>query len=230
MNEVTAAKRTGRHTSRPRKYDSAASRANIIAVATHEFATNGLSGARIDEIAAKTRTSKRMIYYYFGGKHSLYRHVLEAAYGRVRAGEEQLELDHMPPIEALRKLIEFTFIHHSQNPDFVRLIMIENIHHAQYLKGLQGIESLNVRAVEHLERIYGAGRTAGVFRDGLQPLAIHWLISALAFFNVSNRATFSMVFNWALSRPEGQDRLKDQVVETILRYVLEPDLIEKHCS
>ena len=230
MSEVRAAKRPRRSASRPRKYDPEGSRANIIAVATQEFATRGLSGARIDEIAAKTKTSKRMIYYYFGGKDGLYRNVLKAAYSRVRAGEEQLELNHLPPVEALRTLVEFTFTHHGQNPDFVRLIMIENIHHARYMEGLEGIESLNVRAIEHIESIYSAGRKAGIFREGLQPLAIHWLISALAFFNVSNRATFSTVFNWPLTRPEGQDQLRSQVVDTVLRFVLEPGAVEKYCT
>lgn len=42
--------------------------AGILAVATKEFADKGLSGARIDAIAAATLTSKRMIYYYFGSK------------------------------------------------------------------------------------------------------------------------------------------------------------------
>ena len=46
-----------------RKRNPEAVRANILAVAMAEFSLNGLSGARIDEIAAKTRTSKRMIYY-----------------------------------------------------------------------------------------------------------------------------------------------------------------------
>ena len=56
--------------------------AEILSVATKEFADKGLAGARIDEIAAATRTSKRMIYYYFGNKDGLYVAVLEAAYGR----------------------------------------------------------------------------------------------------------------------------------------------------
>jgi AcrR family transcriptional regulator len=110
------------------KQDPAGVRKNILAVAMAEFAANGLSGARIDEIAAKTNTSKRMIYYYFGDKEGLYGRVLEEAYRQVRAGEQELDLEHLPPVEALRKLAEFTFDHHSRNPDFIRIVMIENIH------------------------------------------------------------------------------------------------------
>ena len=49
----------------------------------------GLDGARIDEIAAATRTSKRMIYYYFGSKEGLYVAVLEAAYRETREAEAE---------------------------------------------------------------------------------------------------------------------------------------------
>jgi hypothetical protein len=53
---------------------------NIIDTATTEFASKAFSGARADDIAARTKTSKRMIYYYFNGKEGLYIAVLEAAY------------------------------------------------------------------------------------------------------------------------------------------------------
>lgn len=212
-------------TRRQRRYDPDATRANIITVATKEFAENGLSGARIDEIAAKTATSKRMIYYYFGDKAALYRHVLEAAYARVRAGEEALQLDHLAPIDALSRLTEFTFTHHSQNPDFIRLVMIENIHHGEYLAASDKIKSLNIGAVRHLDRIYRAGRQQGLFRANIEPLDIHWLISALSFFNVSNRATFSQIFDWSGAHANGQEALKKHVVDIVLRFVLNSEAI-----
>ena len=117
-----------------RSPDAYATQRNIIEVATREFARNGLSGARVDEIAAKTACSKRMIYYYFGDKEGLYLKVLEEAYRRVRSIESGLDLDHLEPLQALRALVEFTFDHHHSNDDFIRLVMIENIHHGAYLE------------------------------------------------------------------------------------------------
>src|SRR3954469_22446819 len=70
-----------------RTYDAELSMSDILQVATAEFAEKGLAGARIDEIAAATRTSKRMIYYHYGSKEGLYLAVLEAAYSRIRAIE-----------------------------------------------------------------------------------------------------------------------------------------------
>ena len=172
-----------------------------------EFAANGLSGARIDEIAAKTNTSKRMIYYYFGDKDGLYGRVLEEAYRQVRAGEQELELDHLPPVEALRRLAEFTFDHHSRHPDFIRIVMIENIHHGAYLEQSDLIRLLNAGAIQKLEAICRRGREAGCFRDDVTPLELHWHISAMSFFNVSNRATFSHIFGNALYTERASERL-----------------------
>lgn len=201
------------------KQDPAGVQANIIAVATAEFAQNGLSGARIDEIAAKTRTSKRMIYYYFGDKDGLYRRVLEEAYRKVRDGEQRLDLENLPPDEALRQLAEFTFDHHSRNPDFIRLVMIENIHHGAYMAQSDLIREVNAGAIRKLEEICRRGREAGLFRP-VDPVELHWHISALSFFNVSNRASFSGIFGDQLFTPAGQETLRRHVVDMVLRYVL----------
>jgi len=210
--------------------DPDGTRANIISVAMKEFADNGLSGARIDEIAAKTKTSKRMIYYYFGDKEGLYRRVLETAYQEMRSGEQRLDLGSLPPVDALRRLVEFTFTHHSLDPDFIRIVMIENIHHGKYLAGSEIIGNLNAAAIENLDRIYQAGVEASLFRKGLQAIQLHWLISALSFFNVSNRATFSEIFNWNQASPDVQATLKREVVEAVLRFTLEPELIPRYCT
>jgi AcrR family transcriptional regulator len=203
-----------------RAQDPEGTRRNILEVALQEFASNGLSGARIDEIAARTRSSKRMIYYYFQDKEGLYRHALENAYREVREGEARLNVDGLQPADALTRLVEFTFEHHHQHEDFIRMVMIENIHHAQYLDQSEAIRDLNVTAIDHIARIYARGVEEGAFRAGLDPVEIHWQVSALCFFNVSNRATFSKIFGRDFGAPEQLERLKQNTVETILRFVL----------
>src|SRR3954471_4629507 len=84
----------------------------ILEVATSEFAAQGYAGARVDEIAARTRTTKRMIYYYFGSKEGLYIAVLERAYATIRSLEREVDVDHLDPRAAIRRLAEVTFDHH----------------------------------------------------------------------------------------------------------------------
>jgi len=206
-----------------RTQDPEGTRQNIIEVASEEFALNGLSGARIDEIAARTRSSKRMIYYYFGDKEGLYLSVLENAYRLVREGESKLDIDGLSPLDALRKLVEFTFEHHSKHEDFIRMVMIENIHHAEFLEKSKVIRQLNVTAIGTIAALYERGVNEGLFRPGLDPIDLHWQISALCFFNVSNRATFSKLFGRDLSTAKAQASLKRNAVDMVLRYVVRPE-------
>ncbi|MDO8359904.1 MAG: TetR/AcrR family transcriptional regulator [Devosia sp.] len=198
-------------------------RQNIIEIASEEFALNGLAGARIDEIAARTRSSKRMIYYYFGDKEGLYLRALENAYRLVREGESKLDIDGLGPLEALRALVEFTFEHHSKHEDFIRMVMIENVHHGEYLEKSRVIRDLNVTAIGTIEAVYARGVGERIFRKGLDPLELHWEISALCFFNVSNRATFSKIFGRDMGSAKAQASLKKRVVDMVMRTVVRLD-------
>ncbi len=189
---------------------------DILTVALSEFAANGFSGARVDTIASRTQTSKRMIYYYFGDKRGLYTRALEAAYLKVREGEAALDLDHLPPQEALARLVAFTFDHHRANPDFIRMVMIENIHNAENLANSEVIRDLNVAAIDKLAVICRRGQQDGVFRAALDPVALHWQISAASFFNVSNRPTFSAIFGSELFEEPAQEAIRQQTVDAIL--------------
>lgn len=217
---MTKTAKTGRSRNSARIRSPEATRQDIIEVATREFAQNGLSGARVDEIAAKTGSSKRMIYYYFGDKEGLYLAVLEEAYRKVRTTEAELDLEHLRPADALRRLVEFTFDHHHSNEAFIRLVMIENIHHGEYLARSKTIQDLNVSAIGELERVYARGLEEGAFRNGLSAIELHWQISALCFFNVSNRATFSQIFRVDLASKKALSALRARVVDMVLRNVL----------
>ena len=193
--------------------------AEILEVATQEFAEKGLSGARIDAIAETTRTSKRMIYYYYGSKEGLYLAVLEESYRRMRAIEAELHLEDLEPEDALRRLVEFTFDHHAGNEDYIRLVMNENIARGAYLSQSKSIQELNVPAIDAISKLYERGVRQGVFRTGLDPVDIHASISALTFFNVSNQHTFSLLFkNKAKSLAQDVVR-RASITEMVLRFV-----------
>ncbi|HEY9547953.1 MAG TPA: TetR/AcrR family transcriptional regulator, partial [Kiloniellaceae bacterium] len=157
--------------------------------------------------------------YYFGDKEGLYLRALENAYRLVREGEAKLDTEGLPPIEALQRLVEFTFDHHHQHEEFIRMVMIENIHHGQYLDRSEAIRDLNVTAIDHITRIYERGVAAGAFRAGIDPVELHWQVSALCFFNVSNRATFSKIFGRDFGSEESLARLRRNAVDMVLRFV-----------
>jgi AcrR family transcriptional regulator len=222
LSETAASNSGGDSARRGWKQDPDRVKANILQVALGVFAERGFSGARVDEIAARTETSKRMIYYYFGDKGGLYRAVLEYAYEQMRRAEDGLDLDKVPPVDALRKLAEFTFDHHRSNNDFIRLVMIENIHEGRNMAQSANMPWQNSTVIQHLEDIYRRGCESGLFRDGLTAVELHWHISAMCYFNVSNRSTFSRIFGEELFTEEGQSMLRQHVGDMILRFVLRP--------
>ncbi len=193
--------------------------ANIMEMAMAEFAEKGLAGARIDEIAAATRTSKRMIYYYFGSKEGLYLAVLEESYRRMREIEGQQHLEDLEPEAALRKLVEFTYDHHHSHENYIRLVMSENMNRGLFLEQSKSIQQLNVPAISSIRRLYERGVASGVFRPGLDPIDIHASISALSFFNVSNRHTFGLIFKRDMTSPEALAERRANVTEMIVRFV-----------
>jgi AcrR family transcriptional regulator len=193
-------------------------REDILEAATKEFADKGLSGARIDKIAERTSSSKRMIYYYFGSKDALYRAVLEREYTRIRRAEAAIPIHQSPPQKALAELVRQTFDSHVERPDFIRLVMNENIHHAEHLRQVHGLGRLNKALIESLKDTLGRGVKERVFRRGIDALDLHINITALCFYTVSNRYTFREGFGRDMwSRSEVRKR-REQLVDVILRW------------
>jgi len=217
-SKTAGIKRRGPGKSGPRANDAEIRRENILAVATQEFSEKGLSGARVDEIAERTNTSKRMIYYYFRSKEGLYRAVLERCYTHVRQIDTSLDLDALPPERALAELIRVTFDYHNNHPDFVRIVMNENIHQGAHIVHVPGIKSRNRTVITMLRRLLERGVAARKFRADIDPVELHMSISALSFFNVSNRYTFGIIFQRDLTSAAAVRARRDAVVDIIERW------------
>ncbi|KWV67336.1 TetR/AcrR family transcriptional regulator [Pseudomonas paracarnis] len=205
-----------------RKNNPEKTRENILQEAIVEFVQQGLAGARVDAIAERIHTSKRMIYYYFGSKEQLYVEVLEKLYGDIRNTETRMNLTALEPREAIRRLVEFTFDHHDQNVDFVRIVSIENIHNAEYVKRTETIKAMNSKILEGLGETLRRGAELGLFREGLEPLDVHLLINSFSFYRVSNRHTFSEIFQIELSDEAIKQRHREMICESVLRYLQAP--------
>jgi AcrR family transcriptional regulator len=204
--------------------DAERTQADILEEATKEFSRKGYSGGRINEIAKRTRTSKRMIYYYFGSKEGLYKAVLFEHYRRLRADESSLHLDEKPPLEALARLVHFTFDWYVANADQVPLVMVENIHRGSHIADLPAIEPLNTVVIGLVDRMLKRGAEQGVVREGVRAIDVYTTIAATAFFNVSNRYTFKAVFGHDMGAKGEAELRRASLTDMILRYVAaDPD-------
>ncbi|MFG2452592.1 TetR family transcriptional regulator [Streptomyces sp. M41(2017)] len=199
--------------------DAARTRAEILDVATQEFSRAGFAGARVDEIAARTSTTKRMIYYYFGGKEQLFTAVLERAYTVIRQAEQKLDVEHLDPVAAIRRLAELTFDHHEAHPDFIRLVSIENIHEAEHIVASDELGSIGSPALDVIGRILATGRASGLFTADVDAVDLHAMISSFCFFRVSNRHTFGALFGRDLVAPDQRDRYRAMLGDMVIAYL-----------
>jgi AcrR family transcriptional regulator len=213
------AARTHRDSKPVRRRDAGRTRADILAVARAEFADRGYSGARVDDIAARTRTTKRMIYYYFGGKEQLYLAVLEQAYAEIRAAEQAVEIDNLDPASAIRWLAELSFDHHEAHPDFSRIVSIENIHRGEHIAKTSVLAGLNTTAIDIIARILEHGRQAGVFTRDVDALDVHMLISSLCIFRRANRYTFSAIFGRDLTDQRRRAHYRRMLGDVVVAYL-----------
>ncbi len=196
-----------------------ASRAGIVAAAIDEFAARGFKGASMDGIAARTSTTRALINYYFGSKEKLYIAVLERVYGEIREAEGKLDLDHLPPVEAMRRIVEFTYNYYLAHEGFVRLVVAENQARGRHLRKSRMMRTLNRPIIDRLARVIERGQAEGRFRPGVDPVEIHKSIAALGMFNVTNRYTFGAIFQRDMGSKGDVARRREIVADMIVSYL-----------
>jgi AcrR family transcriptional regulator len=199
--------------------DADQTRKRILAAATAEFARKGLGGARVDEIAARSKANKRMIYHYFGSKEQLFTAVLEDAYLGIRSAEQTLHLDELPPGEALARLVRFTWTYYLDHPEFLTLVNSENLHRAKHLKTSDTIRQASGKLVAMVKSILDRGVAAGIFRAGVDPVQLNITIAAIGYYYLTNRFTGSIVYERDLMSADNLEARLAFNLETILRLV-----------
>ena len=196
-----------------------ANRASIVAAAIDEFAARGFKGASMDAIAARTHTTRALINYYFGSKEKVYLAVLERVYAEIREAEGQLDLDHLAPVEAIRRIVEFTYQYYLTHQYFVRIVVAENQAKGRHFRKSKAMRTLNRPIIERLARVIERGQAEGLFRDGVDPVEIHKSIAALGMFNVTNQYTFGSIFQREMGAKGDVGRRRAMVADLILSYL-----------
>jgi AcrR family transcriptional regulator len=200
--------------------DADRSQSTILAAARDEFAEHGLGGARVDRIAERAGLNKRLIYYYFADKETLFQAVLEQAYRDIREQERKLHLTDLEPETAVRRLVEFTWDYYLAHPEFITLLNSANLHKARHLQESTRARELNLPVIETLAAVLERGRRAGRFRGGVDPVHLYVSIAGLAYFYLSNSYTLSAVFGRDLLSPKARSQRLSHMTDVILGYLL----------
>jgi AcrR family transcriptional regulator len=201
------------------KRNAGRTREAILNAAEAEFCKHGFNGARMDKIAKRSRSNMRMIYHYFKSKENLYLTSLERIYVKVRTEEGRLDLKKEQPVEGMAKLVEFTFRHLLNNPEFVRMVMNENLLHARYLRRSELVPALTLHLVEALRDLLRRGERSGVFRPGIDPVQLYITILAVTNIHLSNRYTLSTMFQIDLADPAWLKSRCEHARAVILGYL-----------
>jgi TetR/AcrR family transcriptional regulator len=199
----------------PKKRVPGATRKKLLAAGRKEFANRGFEGARVDEIAKRAGVNKQLVYHHFGNKDELYRHVLQNIYQDIREREQALNLEALPPLEAIQKLVEFSFEYTARNRDFAAILIDENVHKGRHMKDVTDLESLHSPLIAAIARILKRGEKDGLFRSGQNPEQLYISIAALGFFYFSNIYTLSAIFGHKLDTREKIADRKKHVVTLI---------------
>ncbi|MGX1787906.1 TetR/AcrR family transcriptional regulator [Bosea sp. NPDC055332] len=219
MSDANKSEATKAERAPARRRDRERTKREILEIAFEEFAENGLLGANTDAIAARAKITKRLIFYYFNTKEELFTAVLEMAYGRMRVAEGNLHLDMLEPEAAIRRLVEFTFDFHQDNPQYVRLVTIENIHRGRHMDGSQKLKEMVRPVIDQIARVLTKGERLGAIRPGIKPIELHMTLNALCIFSVANRHTFEPQFNWDMTSPAARKQRRTEIAEVLWRYV-----------
>lgn len=164
--------------------------ADILTVATREFALHGLAGARVERIQQQTRTSKRMIYYHFGSKEGLYRAVLEHAFQVARQGDDAFDPAAGTPRQALLQMANNAFEAFVRHPEFVRLLTYENLAGAPFIRDSPQVSRFNRRALADMQEVLDRGRRDGSVRLGVTAIDVYINMVGLCFYHVAHHAGY----------------------------------------
>jgi AcrR family transcriptional regulator len=197
-----------------------ANRARILKAAIDEFASRGFKGASMDAIASRTHTTRAMINYYFGGKEQVYLAVLEQVYAEIRHAESFLDLEHLEPVDAIRRIVEFTYQYYLTHQYFVRIVVAENQAKGRHFRKSKAMRTLNRPIIDMLARVIERGQADGTFRRGADPVEVHMAIAALGMFNVTNQYTFGAIFQREMGTKGDVRRRREIVGEVILSYLM----------
>lgn len=188
--------------------------------AAEEFASGGLFGARVDQIARRAETNERMLYYYFGSKEQLFTAVLEHAFSALTEAERVLDLDGVAPVEAVTRLAHFVWDYYRDHPELLRLINNENLHEARYLHKSTRIREMMSPIVAKLGNVLMRGQKAGLFRSDVDPLHFYVTLSGLGYYIVSNRFTLAATLGRDFSEADERAEMVRMNTEVLLAYLL----------
>jgi TetR/AcrR family transcriptional regulator len=205
--------------SRPPKRSAASAKEKIIKAAIAEFASKGLDGARVDEVARRSGVNKTLLYQYVGNKDRLFTAALEAAYQSIRERQQDFVSRQMDPEDGVRQLVHLLMSIWVEHQDYGKLLASENFHGGKHVKRSKLIGEMYGQLVEALTDLLQRGAAQGVFRDNIDPIDLYISISSLSAYYVAHQHTLNAIFHIDVLQPKRLQQREDHIADMVLRFV-----------
>lgn len=140
----------------------------IIRAATEEFASKGLDGAHIQNIATNAGVTKQLIYHYYMNKENLFACVLDESSEAAMSELAKLELGDAPPAEALRLMLYHVFDYFRNDPVLSSLASEGIRYHGSNETPRNRLVGLGPQLTSKMDGIIKEGVEAGIFNDKLK--------------------------------------------------------------
>lgn len=139
----------------------------IIKAAREEFAAKGLESAHIQDIAERAGVTKQLIYHYYENKENLFACVLDESSAAAMAELVALELDDIPPAEAMRQMLYHVFDFFHNDPILSDLAPEGIRYHKTHDTPRNGLVEFGPDLTSKMNDIIQRGIKNGLFKDEL---------------------------------------------------------------
>jgi len=194
--------------------------ARLLQVARAEFSAKGLNGARVEDIARAAGVTKQLIYHYFSSKEQLFACVLDASADKITSELLALELDHLPPRDALRVLLTHACDQYRSDPALGSLAQQGLRYHDDHASERSRFPELVPALTAQMQRLLERGQRSGDFRPDIDARLFHAASSLLTTGGFTNRYMVSAVAGFDTTSPEGMAAWRDFAVNFALSAVL----------
>ncbi|MBI3702814.1 MAG: TetR family transcriptional regulator [Rhizobiales bacterium] len=201
------------------KRSAALAKEKIIKAAIAEFASKGLDGARVDEVARRSGVNKTLLYQYVGNKDRLFTAALEAAYQSIRERQKDFVSRQMDPEDGVRQLVHLLMSIWVEHQDYGKLLASENFHGGKHVKRSKLIGEMYGQLVDALTDLLKRGAALGVFRANIDPIDLYISISSLSAYYVAHQHTLNAIFHTDVMQPKRLQQREDHIAEMVLRFV-----------
>ncbi|MAT52303.1 MAG: hypothetical protein CMK32_14090 [Porticoccaceae bacterium] len=149
----------------------------ILNAASAEIAQRGIDGARIEKIAQDAGVTKQLVYHYFKTKDDLYKAVLETVSKNMEILSEVEDYRNHPPREAISLVIETLFQGFINHPEYRTFALDQALHEGEHISVASlYLPTMRIVLSEVIAPILARGEQEGVFKAGLDPHVVFWMI------------------------------------------------------